>query len=78
MLQLACEPDTSGEVHHTLQALPDGFDARFAVAFAGKEAAEHRHKRNHLIEARYFIRRGFLFKHEGRAPLIRLEKRYCY
>ena len=33
--------EAGGEIRHSLQALPDGFDSGFAVSFARQEAAEH-------------------------------------
>ena len=33
--------EAGGEIRHSLQALPDGLDSGFAVAFARREAVEH-------------------------------------
>lgn len=39
-LTLAHVPDASNEVHDSLHAEPDGFDAKLAVSFAREEAAQ--------------------------------------
>jgi manganese transport protein len=44
--------EAGGEIRHSLQALPDGFDSGFAVAFARQEAAEHGDQAHDLIQTR--------------------------
>ncbi len=44
--------EAGGEIRHSLQALPDGFDSGFAVAFARQESAEHGDQAHDLIQTR--------------------------
>lgn len=46
MSEFARKPDAGGDIHNTLQPLPDSFDAGFAVTLSGHEAAEHRDQPN--------------------------------
>lgn len=42
-------PEAGGEIHHSLQTLPDGLNSGFTVAFAPQEAAEHGDQAHDLI-----------------------------
>ncbi len=61
------------EVHDSLLAWPDGFDARLAIAFAREEATEPDDERYHFIELRRFVGRGPLEDERG-LPLIGLKQ----
>lgn len=44
------EMHAGGEIHDALQSDPDDFEARFTVALAREEAAEHGHAAHNLVE----------------------------
>lgn len=66
--------DSSSEIHGSLHASPDGFDARLAVAFARDKAAEHRDEPYHFVQSRRFVGRSLLVEDEGGLPFIGLEQ----
>ena len=49
-LQLAREPDASGEIKDTLHTQPDGLDARLTIARSRKKAAQPGDQAHHLVE----------------------------
>ena len=49
-LQLAREPDASGEIKDALHTQPDGLDARLTIARSRKKAAQPGDQAHHLVE----------------------------
>ena len=71
---LTHELEADSAIHDTLQTEPDGFDARFSVAFACKEAAEHGDQSQDLVESWEVSGWFLLVKEVGGMPFIFVEE----